>query len=102
MLDSTVFRPHRSCPVADKGFPGLRVRLRSHPLCKIVASKLSLVQCTFEGKSSPNAIGWSARHRFDVFYQSFGMHRPLVNLDYQAVLIDEKRCGNTEVSATIE
>ena len=32
MLDSTVFRPHRSCPVADKGFPGLRVRLRSHPL----------------------------------------------------------------------
>ena len=34
---------------------------------KIIASKLAQMECAFKRKSFANAIGWSARHRFDVF-----------------------------------
>ena len=43
-----------------------------------------------------------ARDRTEIFFDLLRIHRPLINLDDGALLIDQKGTGNSEISMAVE
>src|SRR3954466_15333082 len=75
---------------------------QSHPKTKVVALKAALIKRPRKWERFGNAFRRSAWCRLHIIQQALRTDRALIDLHNPAALINEERCWDAKISATVK